>query len=135
MLSKLSISNYAIINSLSVEFNSGLNTLTGETGAGKSILLGALGLILGNRADLSVLKNKSIKCVVEGLFESLQTGLIQDGENYFHRLILPRYFSNNVAVCDILSYTVSSGHHHFDSPRNIRQSNQRILHLHRQIIQ
>lgn len=69
MLTKLSVSNYAIINQLSVEFTNGLNTVTGETGAGKSIILGALGLILGNRADLSVLKDKSEKCVVEGIFE------------------------------------------------------------------
>ena len=63
MLIKLTISNYALINELSVEFSKGLNTVTGETGAGKSIILGALGLILGNRADLSVLKEKS-KCFV-----------------------------------------------------------------------
>ncbi len=69
MLAKLTISNYALIQQLSVEFSSGLNTVTGETGAGKSIILGALGLILGNRADLSVLKNKDEKCIVEGLFE------------------------------------------------------------------
>lgn len=69
MLTRLSINNYALIQQLSVDFSKGLNTLTGETGAGKSIILGALGLILGSRADLSVLKNKSEKCVVEGLFE------------------------------------------------------------------
>ena len=69
MLTKLTISNYALINELSVEFSRGLNTVTGETGAGKSIILGALGLILGNRADLSVLKEKSKKCIVEGIFE------------------------------------------------------------------
>lgn len=54
MLTKLAVSNYALINELEVEFNSGLNSVTGETGAGKSIILGALGLITGNRADLSV---------------------------------------------------------------------------------
>ena len=69
MLTKLTISNYALINKLSVEFHSGLNSVTGETGAGKSIILGALGLILGNRADLSVLKNKDEKCIIEGVFE------------------------------------------------------------------
>ena len=69
MLSKLSISNYALINKLQVDFHKNLNSVTGETGAGKSIILGALGLILGNRADLSVLKNKDIKCIVEGQFE------------------------------------------------------------------
>ena len=69
MLTKLTISNYALINELNVKFHSGLNSVTGETGAGKSIILGALGLILGNRADLSVLKNKDEKCIIEGIFE------------------------------------------------------------------
>jgi DNA repair protein RecN (Recombination protein N) len=69
MLNKLTISNYALINKLDVAFHSGLNSVTGETGAGKSIILGALGLILGNRADLSVLKNQDEKCIIEGVFE------------------------------------------------------------------
>ncbi len=69
MLTRLAISNYALINNLDVDFHSGLNSITGETGAGKSIILGALGLILGNRADLSVLKNRNEKCIVEGFFE------------------------------------------------------------------
>lgn len=68
MLSRLSISNYALINKLEVCFHKNLNSVTGETGAGKSIILGALGLILGNRADLSVLKNKELKCIIEGQF-------------------------------------------------------------------
>ena len=65
MLTKLSIQNYALINLLSIDFNNGLSIITGETGAGKSILLGALGLVLGNRADLSSLKDTSKKCIVE----------------------------------------------------------------------
>jgi DNA repair protein RecN (Recombination protein N) len=68
MLTKLTVNNYALITRLEVEFHAGLNSVTGETGAGKSIILGALGLILGNRADLSVLKNSDEKCVVEGIF-------------------------------------------------------------------
>ncbi|HKL33109.1 MAG TPA: AAA family ATPase, partial [Tangfeifania sp.] len=68
MLTRLTIANYALITSLNVEFQKGLNSVTGETGAGKSIILGALGLILGNRADLSVLKQKEEKCIVEGSF-------------------------------------------------------------------
>jgi len=68
MIRSLSVSNYAIIEELEIQFSGGLTTITGETGAGKSILLGALGLILGNRGDASVLKNKEIKCVVEGIF-------------------------------------------------------------------
>ena len=69
MLSRLYISNYALIHELTINFSSGLNTITGETGAGKSIVLGALGLILGNRAEMSVLKEKDKKCIVEGQFD------------------------------------------------------------------
>ena len=68
MLTNLSINNYALINTLSIDFSSGLSIITGETGAGKSILLGALGLILGNRADSTSLKDESKKCVVEAKF-------------------------------------------------------------------
>ena len=69
MLSRLYITNYALISELQVDFHKNLNTVTGETGAGKSIILGALGLIIGNRADLSALKEKDRKCIVEGSFE------------------------------------------------------------------
>jgi DNA repair protein RecN (Recombination protein N) len=69
MLISLSIRNYALITSLDVEFQPGLNMITGETGAGKSILLGALALLLGNRADSQVLKDKGQKCLVEGTFD------------------------------------------------------------------
>lgn len=70
MLQKLSIQNYAIIDELEIEFSSKLNVITGETGAGKSIIVGALGLILGERADTNVLVNKDKKCIVEGFFKS-----------------------------------------------------------------
>jgi DNA repair protein RecN (Recombination protein N) len=70
MLSRLSIRNYAIIDHLEVDFSSRLNIITGETGAGKSIIIGALGLILGQRAESSVLLNKEKKCIVEGYFKS-----------------------------------------------------------------
>lgn len=69
MLQKLHIQNYAIIDDLSIAFQQHLNIITGETGAGKSILMGALSLILGERADSSVLLQKEKKCVVEGSFE------------------------------------------------------------------
>jgi DNA repair protein RecN (Recombination protein N) len=69
MLQKLSIRNYAIIDHLSLQPDAHLNTVTGETGAGKSIMLGALSLILGERADTAVLINKEEKCVVEATFE------------------------------------------------------------------
>lgn len=68
MLSKLSIENYAIIDELEIEFSPYLNILTGETGAGKSIIVGALGLILGQRADGATLLNKEKKCIIEGVF-------------------------------------------------------------------
>jgi DNA repair protein RecN (Recombination protein N) len=67
LLSSISIKNYALINELHIDFSSGLSIITGETGAGKSILLGALGLVLGNRAELSTLKNTTKKCVVEAV--------------------------------------------------------------------
>lgn len=69
MLTTLQIENYAIIRSLKIPFNEGLTAITGETGAGKSILMGALSLILGNRADTDVLFDKSRKCIVEAAFD------------------------------------------------------------------
>lgn len=69
MLTALSIKNFALIDELQVNFNTGLTIITGETGAGKSILLGALSLLLGKRADLSSVKNTSEKCVIEAVFD------------------------------------------------------------------
>jgi DNA repair protein RecN (Recombination protein N) len=69
MIQKLLIRNYAIIESLEIEFADTLTIITGETGAGKSILLGALGMILGNRTDTKVLYNQAEKCVIEGYFD------------------------------------------------------------------
>ncbi|MBP1673711.1 MAG: repair protein RecN [Bacteroidetes bacterium] len=69
MLRELQIENYAIIKSLKLTFNDGFTAITGETGAGKSILVGALSLILGNRADTSLLYDKTKKCIVEGTFD------------------------------------------------------------------
>ena len=68
MLARLFIQNYAIIDMLDIDFSAGLNIITGETGAGKSILVGALNLILGERADSSVLQQDNKKCIVEGVF-------------------------------------------------------------------
>ncbi len=75
MLTSLSIKNYALIDNLQVEFNNGLTIITGETGAGKSILLGGLSLILGKRADLSMVKNTSKKCIVEAVFDVVNYSL------------------------------------------------------------
>ena len=111
MLTQLSINNYALINHLSIDFSSGLSIITGETGAGKSILLGALGLVLGNRADLSSLKDTATKCVVEAkvaisnynlqaFFSSVD--LDYEAETIIRREILPsgksRAFVNDTPV-------------------------------------
>lgn len=69
MLTSLSIKNFALIEQLTINFSKGFSVITGETGAGKSILLGALGMVLGKRADLSSLKDKEQKCVVEAVFD------------------------------------------------------------------
>ncbi len=69
MLQRLTISNYALIDDLEISFDKGLNILTGETGAGKSIILGALSLILGQRAESRYFFNQQKKCVIEGLFK------------------------------------------------------------------
>lgn len=111
MLTQLSINNYALINHLSIDFSSGLSIITGETGAGKSILLGALGLVLGNRADLSSLKDMSTKCIVEAKVAisdySLQDFFISvdldyESETIIRREILPsgksRAFVNDTPV-------------------------------------
>ena len=68
MLSKLSIKNFALIDDVCVEFTSGLTSITGETGAGKSIILAALSLALGKRADLNSVKNNALKCIIEAEF-------------------------------------------------------------------
>jgi DNA repair protein RecN (Recombination protein N) len=69
MLTALTIKNYALIDDLNMSFNNGLSIITGETGAGKSILLGALGLILGKRVDVSSVKDASKKCIIEAEFD------------------------------------------------------------------
>ncbi|MFH4968803.1 DNA repair protein RecN [Gaetbulibacter sp. M240] len=111
MLSALSIKNYALIDNLQVDFNDGFSIITGETGAGKSILLGGLSLILGKRADLSSLKNPEEKCVIEAVFriESYQLqelfkseDLDYEDQTIIRREILPsgksRAFVNDTPV-------------------------------------
>ncbi len=117
MLSKLSIKNYALIDRLDVSFAHGFTCITGETGAGKSILLGGLSLVLGKRADLSTLRNKNEKCIIEGEFEiknyhlSLffaENDLDYEDTTFIRREILPsgksRAFINDTPVnLDVLS--------------------------------
>ena len=99
MLKSLQINNYAIINHLEIEFNKGLNIITGETGAGKSILLGALALILGQRAETTVLKDKEKKCVVEGFFDiskyNLRVFFDENDLEYDHQTIIRREIASN----------------------------------------
>ncbi|MBI3503164.1 MAG: DNA repair protein RecN [Bacteroidetes bacterium] len=79
MLRHLSIQNYALIEKIEIDFPEGLSIITGETGAGKSILLGALSLIAGSRADSGTLQDKTKKCIVEGMFDIKNSSL----ENFF----------------------------------------------------
>jgi DNA repair protein RecN (Recombination protein N) len=76
MITSLSIKNYALIEKLTIDFSKGFSIITGETGAGKSIILGALGLVLGKRADLTSLKNKEEKCIIEAHFEISKYNLL-----------------------------------------------------------
>ncbi len=117
MLTQLSIKNYALIDDLDVSFTRGFTTITGETGAGKSILLGALSLVLGKRADLSSLKRKDEKCIIEASFNVQRyelhsffdtNNLDYENESILRREILPsgksRAFINDTPVTlDILS--------------------------------
>lgn len=75
MITSLAIKNYALIEDIRVDLSEGLTIITGETGAGKSIILGALGLLLGKRADLSSVKDPALKCVIEGHFQIKNYGL------------------------------------------------------------
>lgn len=97
MLSTLHIENYALIRESDISFGSGFVVITGETGAGKSILLGALGLLLGQRADTAVLADKNRKCVVEAQFDiaplSLQLLFAEADIDYDDHLILRREIS------------------------------------------
>ena len=75
MLKHLEIANYALIEQLSIDFGTGLSVVTGETGAGKSIMMGALALVLGQRADTKVIQEGKSKCVVEAVFDVRGYGL------------------------------------------------------------
>ncbi len=111
MLKSLSITNYALIESLEINFEDGFSVITGETGAGKSIIIGALSLILGKRADPNVLKDKSNKCIIEGIFDNgnlplsklfTDNDLDYDSQTILRREILPsgksRAFINDTPV-------------------------------------
>ncbi|MFT4523085.1 MAG: DNA repair protein RecN (Recombination protein N) [Bacteroidia bacterium] len=99
MLTQLSIDNFVLIDSLRFEPKKGLNIITGETGAGKSILLGALGLILGERADSKSLLSMKKKCVIEGSFQiqehQLHSFFEENDLDYFDQTILRREISES----------------------------------------
>jgi DNA repair protein RecN (Recombination protein N) len=94
MLSRLTISNYTLIDELTVNFEPGFNIITGETGAGKSIILGALSLVLGVRADISAIRNIEKKCIVEGAFRlnglQLETFFAENDLDFDNNTILRR---------------------------------------------
>jgi len=99
MLKHLDIQNYALIKNLSMDFDRGFSVITGETGAGKSILLGALSLILGQRADTQTLMDKDKKCVIEGTFDiknlDLKSIFNEENLDYENPLILRREIATN----------------------------------------
>ena len=142
MLKSLQISNYALIEKLNINFESGFSSITGETGAGKSIILGALNLILGHRADTSVLKNVEKKSVVEGTFNIEKYNLEQlfeqhdidyDDETIFRREILPngktRAFINDVPVGLAVLKDVSSKLIDIHSQDNTHSLNEKAFQL------
>jgi len=111
MITSLSIKNYALIEKLAIDFSKGFSIITGETGAGKSIILGALGMVLGKRADLTSLKNKEEKCIIEAHFDISKYNLLPffeandldyEDETIIRREILPsgksRAFINDSPV-------------------------------------
>ena len=120
MLQHLYISNYALIDNLSIDFYSGFNIITGETGAGKSIILGAIGLIMGQRANSGVLQDEKKKCIVEGAFVIKGYGLKElfnsedidyDDQTILRREITPngksRAFINDTPVSIKTMQTIS----------------------------
>ena len=120
MLSRLSIQNYAIIHQLEIDFSSQLNIITGETGAGKSIIVGALALILGQRAESNVLLNRETKCIVEGCFKGGSsdehiTNFLKDNElDINDELVVRREISPNGKSRAFIN----------DTPVNLTQLNQ-----------
>ena len=134
MLKTLRINNFAIIDHLDIDFQQGMTTITGETGAGKSILLGALKLVLGERADLKSLKNADEKCIIEAVFniENLalysffeEHDLDYEDDSILRRELLPsgksRAFINDtpvkVSILHELSELLIDIHSQFNTPK------------------
>ena len=134
MLKTLRVNNFAIIDQLEIDFHQGMTTITGETGAGKSILLGALKLVLGERADLKALKNVDEKCIIEAVFEIKnlelndffeENDLDYEDESILRRELLPsgksRAFINDtpvkVSILQELSELLIDIHSQFNTPK------------------
>lgn len=134
MLRTLRVNNFAIIDQLEIDFHQGMTTITGETGAGKSILLGALKLVLGERADLKALKNADEKCIIEAVFniKDLELNdffeeydLDYEDESILRRELLPsgksRAFINDtpvkVSILQELSELLIDIHSQFNTPK------------------
>lgn len=129
MLKQLSIKNYALIEESTIHFPKGLTVITGETGAGKSILLGALGLVLGNRAETDVLSDKTKKCVVEGTFDISNYNL----KNFFTTNDID--FENETTLRREISPEGKSRAFINDSPANltiIKELAERLIDVHSQ---
>lgn len=130
MLKKLFIQNYAIIDEIEIDFSQKLNIITGETGAGKSILMGALSLILGDRIDASVLQSRDKKCYVEGTFEigekkAVKAFLSEHDLDVEEELVIRREIGSNGKSRAFVN----------DTPVNLeqlRQLSSRLVDLHRQ---
>ena len=94
MLLSLHIENYALIKQLDLNFDSGFSVITGETGAGKSIMLGAMGLLLGQRADLKTIKEGENKCIIEASFDiqhyNLKSFFLENDVDYEETTLIRR---------------------------------------------
>ena len=119
MLQRLNIQNYAIIDELEISFGNHLNIVTGETGAGKSIIIGALGLILGQRADTGVLLNSDKKCIVEGVFDFTEN---QKEHTFFKEHDLDK--GNEIIIRREIAVNGKSRAFINDTPVNLSQLNQ-----------
>ena len=124
MLQKLRIQNYAIIDELVINFSSKLNIITGETGAGKSILMGALDLVLGKRADSAVLKSKENKCIVEASFEMHKNNAVK---NFFEENDLDS--DNEILIRREIAPNGKSRSFVNDTPVNLTQLKELTNHL------
>ena len=123
MITSLSIKNYALIEKLSIDFSKGFSTITGETGAGKSIILGAIGLVLGKRADLTSLKNKEEKCIIEAHFDIAKYNL----ESFFESNDLD--YENDTIIRREILPTGKSRAFINDSPVNLQELQELSLFL------